>query len=210
MLTFHQLLPFILATAVLALSPGPNQAYMLSRTLSQGRAAGIIALLGVETGFMVHLFAAAFGLTAFLLVVPVAYNALRFLGAGYLLYLAWRTVRGSGAFGSLKRVVPIETPRHLYRMGFLSNALNPKTAMFYLSIFPQFVAPVRGHILAQSILLGLVHITVSTVCNLLVIFAAGIIASRLQREPVWERIQRWLFGGLLAGFAIKLVFEERR
>jgi len=210
MLTFHRLLPFILATAVLALSPGPNQAYMLSRTLSQGRAAGIIALLGVETGFTVHLFAAAFGLTAFLLVIPVAYNALRFLGAGYLLYLAWRTVRGSGTFGSLKRAVATETSGRLYRLGFVSNALNPKTAMFYLSIFPQFVAPVRGNVLAQSIALGLVHIAVSTVCNLLVIVAAGIIASRLQREPVWERIQRWVFGGLLAGFAIKLVFEERR
>src|SRR5437762_2743085 len=210
MMTFHQLILFILATAVLALTPGPNQAYMLSRTLSQGRAAGIVALLGVETGFTVHLFAAAFGLTAFLLVVPVAYNALRFLGAGYLLYLAWCTVRGSGSFGALKRAVPAETPGRLYRMGFVSNVLNPKTAMFYLSILPQFVAPMRGSILAQNIALGLVHITVSTVCNLLVILATGIIASRLQREPVWERIQRWLFGGLLAGFAIKLVFEERR
>ncbi|MBA3832215.1 MAG: LysE family translocator [Chthoniobacterales bacterium] len=210
MLTFHQLLLFVVATAALALSPGPNQAYMLSRTLSQGRAAGIVALLGVETGFTVHLFAAAFGLTAFLLVVPVAYNALRLLGAGYLLYLAWRTVRGSGAFAALKRPVSADTPGRLYRMGFVSNALNPKTAMFYLSIFPQFIGPMRGSVLGPSIVLGLIHIAVSTACNLLVIFTAGIIASRLQRQPVWERIQRWLFGGLLAGFAIKLALEERR
>lgn len=210
MWSLNHLILFAAATAALAFSPGPNQAYMLSRTLVQGRRAGIVSLLGVESGFCVHLFAAAFGLTAFLLAIPLAYEALRLLGAAYLLYIAWRTVRNTGTFANLDRQIPADPARHLFRMGFVSNALNPKTAVFYLSIFPQFVDPAQGNILGQSVILGLVHIAVSTSCNLVVVLTAGSMASLLRRGPVWERVQRWLFGSLLAGFAVRLALDEPR
>jgi threonine/homoserine/homoserine lactone efflux protein len=210
MLSHDQLLLFAAATAALAFSPGPNQAYMLSRTLAKGRRAGMMCLLGVESGFFVHLFAAAFGLTAFFLAVPLAYSTLRLVGAAYLFYLAWQTIRGTGAFADLNRQVPDDPPQCLFRMGFLSNTLNPKTAVFYFSIFPQFVDPALGSVFGQSIILGLVHIIVSTSCNLAIILAAGYIASGLRRGTVWEGVRRWLFGGLLAGFAVHLALESRK
>ncbi len=210
MLSLNQILLFAAATAALAFSPGPNQAYMLSRTLARGRHAGIMCLVGVESGFFVHLFAAALGLTAFFLTVPFAYNTLRFAGAAYLLYLAWHTIRGTGGFGGLNCQIANDSPRRLIRMGFVSNALNPKTAVFYLSIFPQFVDPAQGSILGQSLILGLVHIMISTSCNLVVILASGHIASWVRKGTVWGRVQRWLFGGLLAGFAVHLALECRK
>ena len=188
---------FVLATAALALTPGPNMAFMLSSTVSRGRRAGVVSLLGVESGFLVHLLAVASGLTALLLAVPYAYGALRLLGAAYLLCLAWQTVRGHGGFGTLdqdSRVAPVK----LYRAGFLSNALNPKTAVFYLSVF------------LQSVALGLLHIAVSTACNLTVVLAAGAGSAWLADRPTWLRLQRWLFGGLLAGFAVRLALSDRR
>jgi threonine/homoserine/homoserine lactone efflux protein len=204
-----QLLLFAAATAALALSPGPNQAYMLSRTVSRGRRAGIICLLGVESGFFVHLFAVAFGLTAFLITVPYAYHALRFAGAAYLFYLAWHTIRGAASMADANHQTSDDPPWRLFRMGFVSNALNPKTAVFYLSIFPQFVDP-QGNILVQSIVLGLLHIVVSTSCNLAIILASGYLASKLRSGTSWARLQRWLFGGLLAGFAVHLAWECRK
>ena len=197
---------FVLATAALALTPGPNMAYMLSSTVSRGRRAGVVSLLGVETGFLVHLVAVASGLTALLLAVPYAYDALRLLGAAYLLYLAWQTVRGGG-FGPEEREAH-EPPVRVYLAGFLSNALNPKTAVFYLSVFPQFVDPEAGSVFFQSVALGLLHILVSTACNLSVVLAAG--SAWLAERPAWLRVQRWLFGGLLAAFAVRLVLDDRR
>lgn len=210
MLTSDQIILFTAATAALAFSPGPNHAYMLSRTLTYGRKAGIVCLLGVESGFFVHLLAAAFGLTAFLLAVPLAYDALRLVGAGYLIYLAWNTIRrGHDEIGihSLSRA---ESSRRLFRLGFVSNALNPKTAVFYLSVFPQFVDPVQGSVFGQSVVLGLVHIAVSTACNLLLILSVGLTAALFRKGSAWGIVRRWLFGSILAGFALRLVLEERR
>ncbi len=210
MLSLDQLLLFAAATAALAFSPGPNQAYMFSGTLAGGRRTGMLCLLGVESGFFVHLFAAALGLTAFFLAVPFAYNTLRFVGAAYLFYLSWHTIRGTGALADLNGQIAYDPPRRLFQMGFVSNALNPKTAVFCLSIFPQFVDPSQGSVLVQSIFLGLIHIIVSTSCNLVLILASGHIASRLRRGTVCEAVRRWLFGGLLAGFALHLAWECRR
>jgi threonine/homoserine/homoserine lactone efflux protein len=202
---------FVLATAALALSPGPNMVYMLSRTISQGRRAGIISLLGVETGFFVHLFAASLGLTAFFATVPLAYEILRWVGSFYLLYLAFKTIRGGGIpITSQRKMIPDNRPGKLYRMGFLSNVLNPKTAVFYFTIFPQFIDLSYGGIFLQSVMLGAIHIAVSTTCNLAVICSASALFRWFERRPMWANVQRWIFGGLLAGFALRLAFEKRR
>jgi threonine/homoserine/homoserine lactone efflux protein len=202
---------FVLATAALALSPGPNMVYMLSRTLSQGRRAGIISLLGVETGFLVHLFAAAFGLTTFFTTVPLAYEILRWVGSFYLLYLAFKTIRGKGLpISSQQKRMTGDRPGKLYRMGFFSNALNPKTAVFYFTIFPQFIDMSHGGIFFQSVRLGMLHVAVSTACNLGVISSASVLFRCLESSPAWVKFQRWLFGGLLAGFALRLAFQRRK
>ena len=202
---------FVLATAALALSPGPNMIYMISRAVSQGRKAGIISLLGVETGFLVHLAAASLGLTAFFTTVPLAYEILRWMGCLYLLYLAVKTIRGRGmAINSQPTPASDDKPLKLYQMGFLSNALNPKTAVFYFTIFPQFIDLSYGDIFLQSVMLGAIHITVSTTCNAVVIYSASALTRWFERRPTWAKFQRWLFGGLLAGFALRLAFEKRR
>lgn len=209
MFLLDNLVLFVFATAALTLAPGPNMAYMLSSTVSRGRRAGVVSLLGVESGFLVHLFAVASGLTALLLAVPYAYDALRLLGAAYLLYLAWQTVRGSGGLAPEEREAP-EPPVRVYLAGFLSNALNPKTAVFYLSVFPQFVDPAAGSVFFQSVALGLLHILVSTACNLAVVLAAGAGSRWLTGRPGWLRFQRWVFGGLLTAFAFRLALDDRR
>jgi threonine/homoserine/homoserine lactone efflux protein len=204
-MTSH-LIVFVLATAALAFTPGPNTALMVSRTISNGPAAGAAVLVGVELGFFVHLVAASFGLTALLLAVPAAYDALRIAGAAYLLYVAFRIVRTG-----LVRLPGSSEPApmcQLLRTGFLSNALNPKTAAFYLAIFPQFVDPHLA-LLAQTLVLGAVHIAVSTCCNLVYIAAAGRLYTFLRRHSVAERIQRWLSASVIAGFAVKLAWEPR-
>jgi len=199
---------FVVATAVLALTPGPNTALTLSRSASQGRRAGALVLFGVEMGFLVHLFLASAGLTALLLAVPLAYDALRVVGAVYLLYIAVRMVQGRRTLGADLRGRP-QSAWRLMGSGFASNALNPKTAAFYLAIFPQFVDPRHGSVFLQSLTLGMVHIVVSTSCNLIWVFGAGSLAAFLERRPAWERAQRWLFGTIIGAFALKLLTERR-
>lgn len=200
------LIVFVVATAALAFTPGPNMALMVSRAISNGRAAGVAVLAGAELGFFVHLTATAFGLTALLLAVPAVYGVLRVAGAAYLLYIAFRIVR-SGVITGPERSEPAPMGQ-LLRAGFLSNALNPKTAAFYLAIFPQFVDP-HHDVLAQIFLLGAVHIAVSTCCNLVYIAMAGRLYGFLQKHRTAERLQRWLFASVIVGFAVKLAWEPR-
>src|SRR5690606_13179216 len=124
-------------------------------------------------GFLVHMFAAAVGLTALFLAVPLAYEVLKWAGAAYLLYLAWQAVKPGARSPFEARQLPEEPPARLFVMGFLTNVLNPKIAVFYLSIFPQFVSPEHGSVFMQSIVLGLTQITVSFTINLTIALSAA-------------------------------------
>ena len=146
---------FALAALIMVLTPGPNMVYLVSRSLCQGQRAGVTSLFGVATGFLVHMFAAAAGLTAVFIAVPIAYDLLRWLGAAYLLWLAWQALRPGARSPFEARDLPADSPARLYFMGFMTSALNPKIAMFYLSVFPQFVRPEYGSVFAQSAWLGL-------------------------------------------------------
>ena len=199
---------FALATAGLAFTPGPNTALTISRTMSQGRRAGFMVLFGVEMGFFVHLCAAAVGVTALLLSVPTLYAAVRAAGCIYLLYVAWKIGSGSRQLfraDALER----EGDLRLIGMGFLSNALNPKTTAFYLSVFPQFIDLRSGSILFKSFELGILHITVSTMCNSCYVVGAGSLAAWLNEHPAWDRVQRWFLGGVIAAFAVGLALEKQ-
>jgi len=199
---------FALAAALLALTPGPNTALTISRTAAGGQRAGLLVLLGVELGFLVHLFAAALGFTALLLAIPTAYDLLRIAGATWLLWIAVGMVLGHTrlAGGELS---PPESPARLVGLGFASNALNPKTAVFYLAVFPHFTDLAVGSVLTQSLLLGAIHIAVSTLCNLVWVFTAGSLVGFLAQRPAWEPAQRWLFGTLIGAFALKMLAERR-
>ncbi len=209
MFTLQELLLFAFASLVLVLTPGPNMIYCVSRSLVQGPRAGLLSLAGVVLGFGVHLLAAALGLTALLLAVPMAFDALRIVGAAYLLWLAWQAVRPGGAAPFQARALPADGPRKLFAMGFMTNLLNPKVAMFYLSFFPQFLHPERGQWLLQCLLLGAVQIGVSAGVNALLVLFAGGVSRFLGRSPGWIRAQRWVMGSVLALLAVRLLFERK-
>jgi threonine/homoserine/homoserine lactone efflux protein len=201
---------FACAALIMVLTPGPNMIYLLSRSLCQGRRAGVISLIGVAAGFLVHMFAAALGLTALFMTVPLAYDLLKWLGAAYLLYLAWAAVRPGAVSPFQPRRLPADSPAKLMLMGFMTNALNPKIAVFYLSVFPQFVRPDHGSVLGQSIELGFVQIAVSFAVNLLIVVSAARLAAWFARNPLWLAAQRFLMGFVLAGLAVRLVLDPRR
>src|SRR5688572_29821471 len=131
--------------------------YCVSRTLCQGRGAGMTSLAGVLLGFVVHLLAAALGLSALLMAVPVAFDAIKIAGAAYLLWLAWQAVRQGGSTPFQTRVLPPHSTGTLLRMGFITNVLNPKVAMFAVSFLPQFMDPERGSVQLQALQLGAIQ-----------------------------------------------------
>jgi threonine/homoserine/homoserine lactone efflux protein len=201
---------FALVALGLVLTPGPNMAYLVSRAITQGRSAGLVSLGGVGLGFIVYLLLAAFGITAMLFAVPVAYGVLRAAGAAYLAWLAWKALRPGGSSPFELRALAPDSPRRLFAMGFLTNLLNPKAALLYLSLLPQFVEPSRGHVLAQTLLLGTVQISVSLIVNACIGASAGTVAQFLQGQPVWARAQRYLMGGVLGGLAARMALDSRR
>ena len=209
MLTVQALALFALATLVMVVTPGPNMMYCVSRTLCQGRTAGLVSLAGVQLGLVVHICAAGAGLTALLLAVPMAFNAIKLMGAAYLLYLAWQAVKPGGSSMFQTRAMPVDTPATLFRMGLVTNLLNPKVAMFYLSIFPQFLHPEQGAVWLQSLQLGVVQIAVSASVNSLIIFGAAGITRFFERSPGWVLAQRYVMGSVLASLALRIATTER-
>lgn len=209
MFSLQEILLFTLVSLALVLTPGPNMIYCISRTLCQGKGAGLISLAGVGLGFLAHLLAAAFGLTAVLLAVPLAFTAIKVVGAAYMLWLAWQAVKPGGLSPFETRELPHDAPRTLFLMGMTTNLLNPKVAMFYLSFFPQFLHPERGQLLLQSLTLGAIQITVSMAVNALLIFSAAALALFLNRNPGWLRVQRYVMGSVLALLAVRLLAEKR-
>ncbi|GIK81142.1 MAG: LysE family translocator [Pseudorhodoplanes sp.] len=203
-------LAFALVSLGMVLTPGPNMVYLISRSIGQGRGAGLISLGGVAAGFVVYMLCAAFGITALVFAVPYAYDALRLAGAAYLLWLAWQAVRSGGRSPFQVQRLPADRPRKLFAMGLLTNLLNPKIAMLYLSLLPQFIDPAQGSVLGQSLALGFTQIAVSVTVNAMIAIAAGSIAAFLAAKPFWMRVQRWLMGTMLAGFALKMALEARR
>lgn len=204
------LLAFALVAFGMVLTPGPNMIYLISRSISQGRTAGLISLGGVALGFVFYMFSAALGITALLFAVPYAYDALRFAGAAYLLWLAWQAVKPGGQSPFQVKALPADGPARLFTMGLVTNLLNPKIAMLYLSLLPQFIDPDHGSVLMQSLALGFTQITVSIAVNSMIAIAAGSIAAFLAQRPLWLLVQRWLMGTVLAGLALRMALDERR
>ena len=210
MIPLNELLIFAAACLLMVLTPGPNMIYLISRSICQGRKAGLVSLLGVVAGFFVHLFAAAAGLTAVFLAVPVAYEVLKWAGALYLLWLAWQAVKPGARSPFEAQQLPPDSTRKLVTMGFLTSALNPKIAVFYLSVFPQFITPEHGSVFTQSVMLGFTQISVSFMVNALIAVFAASIASWFINNPTWLAVQRYFMGFVLAALAVRLMLEQRR
>jgi threonine/homoserine/homoserine lactone efflux protein len=204
------LVAFALVALAMVLTPGPNMIYLISRSITQGRMAGLISLGGVALGFVFYMLCAAFGITALLFAVPYAYDALRLAGAAYMLYLAWQAVKPNGRSPFEARKLDIDSPRKLLAMGLVTNLLNPKIALLYLALLPQFVDPSQGSVFLQSVVLGFIQIAISLSVNAMIALAAGSIAAFLAARPAWLLLQRWLMGTVLAGMALRMALETKR
>jgi threonine/homoserine/homoserine lactone efflux protein len=204
------LLAFAAVALGMVLSPGPNMAYLVSRSICQGRLAGLVSLGGVALGFLTYMLLAAFGITALLFAIPYAYDGLRLCGAAYLAWMAWNALRPGGASPFQVRALSPDSPRRLFAMGLLTNLLNPKIAALYLSLLPQFVDRAAGDVMGQTLALGATQIVISVMVNALIVISAGTVASFLTRRPIWARLQRWLMGGVLAGLAVRMALDSGR
>ena len=210
MTSLSSLLVFAGAALLMALTPGPNMVYLISRSLCQGKRAGVTSWLGVVLGFTVHMCCAAVGLTALFMAVPLGYELLKISGALYLLWMAWQAVKPGAGSPFEARSLPNESPRKLFVMWLLTSVLNPKVAIFYLSVLPQFVTPTHGSVLAQSLMFGGLQILIGSGVNLLVVLFAARIARWFSRHPTWVSVQRYVMGGVLGALAVRLFIEPRR
>ncbi|MEA5140782.1 LysE family translocator [Arcicella rigui] len=210
MIPFSDLLIFIIAAFGLVITPGPNMIYLISRSISQGKRAGIISLSGVIVGFLFHVIMVSFGLTAILMAVPFAYTFLKWLGVGYLLYLAWNAIKPGSK--SVFETTSLEDNSNfkLFQMGFLTNVLNPKIAVFYMSFFPQFIKPEYGNVLLQNFQLGFTQMTVSFSVNLMIVLFASSISTWFSERPTWIKIQKWFMAGILGSLALKLALDKAK
>ena len=204
------LLGFALVCLGLVLTPGPNMIYLISRSITQGPAAGIVSLGGVALGFLFYMLCAAFGITALLLAIPYAYDALRLAGAAYLLWLAWQAMKPGGRSPFQVRKLAVDSPQRLFAMGLVTNLLNPKIAMLYLALLPHFIDPAQGSVLVQSLVLGSIQTAISVSVNAVIALSAGAITLFLSTRPSWLLIQRYLMGTVLAGLAVRMALETRR
>jgi threonine/homoserine/homoserine lactone efflux protein len=207
-------LPMLAAFALICLgmvlTPGPNMLYLVSRSICQGPVAGLVSLGGVALGFVVYVLLTAFGITVLLFAVPFAYDLLRFAGALYLAWLAWRALKPGGRSPFQVRDLPQDSNRRLFLMGFVTSLLNPKVAVLYLSLLPQFIDPTRGSVFLQSLMLGFTQVAIAVTGNGLIALSAGSIALFLAGRPVWMVVQRWIMGTVLAALALRMVTEAQR
>lgn len=210
MISFSALAGISAIALGLVLTPGPNMIYLVSRSITQGRKAGLISLTGVAVGFFVYLLAATIGIATVFALVPALYTAIKLAGAAYLLWLAWQAIRPGGASVFAPEAMPADPARRLFTMGLVTNLLNPKIAILYVSLLPQFVDPALGSVATQSLMLGLAQITIALTVNALIVLSAGSIASFLARRPTWLRLQRYLMGTVLAGLAVKIALDRSR
>ncbi|GAA2600039.1 LysE family translocator [Dactylosporangium fulvum] len=210
MVTIGAVVGVVLVALGMVLTPGPNMMYLVSRSITQGRRAGLISLGGVAVGFLVYLTLATLGLSVVFATVPGLYLAVKLAGAAYLAWLAWQAVRPGGTSVFAPVDLPPDSTRKLFTMGLMTNLLNPKAAIMYASLIPQFVDVRAGHLVVQGFVLGGVQIAVSMLVNTGIVLAAGTIAVFLAKRPTWLRIQRYVTGSLLGLIAVKLATDKAR
>lgn len=197
------LLGVVLVELGMVLTPGPNMVYLTSRAISQGRRAGLVSLAGVALGFVFYLAAAAAGLSALFVAVPEAYHVVKFLGAAYLAWMAWQILRPGGTSPFEPRELAPHSATRLFGMGLLTNLLNPKIALLYAALIPQFIDPALGATWWQFLQLGAAQIVVAVTVNGLIVLSAAALAGYLAHHRRVLQAQRVASGTLLGFFAAK-------
>jgi threonine/homoserine/homoserine lactone efflux protein len=210
--TLQTMVLFMATALALNLTPGPAILFILSRCFGQGRAAAVVSVFGLATASIIHAIAAAFGLSALFAYSPIAFDIIKYCGAGYLVYLGISGLISGGIAGAItnvdRRIRPSLTK--IYWQGFLTDLLNPKLLLFFFSFLPQFVDPMRGEPWIQMFVLGLLFQVTGVPTNLAVALAGGSVARWIARRPTWARIQNWCASALLIGLGVRLAFSDTR
>jgi len=197
---------FLGAATLLAITPGPGIFYVLTRTLAGGRKEGVLSSLGTLVGGMIHVVAAGAGLSAVLAASATAFAVVKYAGAAYLVWIGVSMIRSRN-----EEYTAEAAPKgHAFRQGILTEALNPKTALFFLSFIPQFVNLHGGHVTAQFLMLGAISVTLNTSADLVVVFSASTLASRLQSSAGFRRRQRATSGAAMIGLGAYVALSESR
>jgi threonine/homoserine/homoserine lactone efflux protein len=207
MVDTHRFFLFFIAAVVLAATPGPGIFYVLARTLAGGLREGILSSLGTFAGGLVHVFAAALGISAILAASAVAFHTVKYAGAAYLVWLGVRMIRTRHA------EMPVETsasPRGAFGQGIATEVLNPKTALFFLSFIPQFISPQLGHIFLQFLILGAVSVALNTTADLLVVTLAVPLGDKLKASAIFRRRQRIASGLGMIGLGAYVALTDTK
>lgn len=203
-------LVFFSAALALNLSPGPDLIYVLTRTLAGGRRVGLVAALGVCSGALVHVAAAALGISAILATSALAFSVVKYVGALYLLYLGWQALRSAGqGLAAVEQGVARVSLMQAYRQGVLIDLLNPKAAIFFMAFLPQFVRPEEGAVPLQLLGLGALVVLVAIAVESTLVLLAARASATLRGNPALGRWLDRLFGSVLIGLGIRLGLSER-
>jgi threonine/homoserine/homoserine lactone efflux protein len=213
MIDTAKLLVFLTAAVLLAVAPGPGMLYVLARSLAGGRQEGVLSALGTFAGGMVHVFAAAAGVSIILAKSAAAFAVVKYLGAGYLCFLGVRMIlnaRGEAQQSNDERLAQATMPRRgPFWQGVTTEVLNPKTALFFLSFIPQFVNRESGHVFLQFLLLGSLSVALNTLVDLIVTMLAGPLGSYIRSSATFRRRQRTATGVIMIGLGTYLATSEK-
>jgi threonine/homoserine/homoserine lactone efflux protein len=212
MFDFTRLTIFLTAALLLAIAPGPGMLYVLARSLAGGKREGVLSAFGTFLGGMVHVFAAALGLSIILAKSAVAFAAVKYLGAAYLCFLGVRMILEARRDNAdpAAMLSTIQPQRNPLWQGVATEVLNPKTALFFLSFIPQFVSHTGGHIFLQFVTLGTISVVLNTTADLVVIALAGPLGVRIRSSAVFRRRQRTLTGAIMIGLGTYLATSESK
>jgi threonine/homoserine/homoserine lactone efflux protein len=206
-MTVSTLLYFLCSAMALTIAPGPDNLFVLTQGITRGRKPAIVTALGMCSGISVHTVAAAFGISAIFYSSVIAFNAVKFAGAAYLLYLAYKTMKGCSAIRLAPAAdIPLAA---LFKRGFIMNVLNPKVAMSFLAFLPQFIKTTTDYFALQMLLLGLIFMVQAVVIFCLIGYFAGNIGSYLLARPMVAKYFDWLTTGVFASLGIRLAMSER-
>ncbi|MEI8033472.1 MAG: LysE family translocator [Chlorobiaceae bacterium] len=208
MIDFHTFLAFFTTSLLLALSPGPDNLFVLAQSLQNGRAAGFYVTLGLSTGLIAHTVAVALGLAAIIRASLVAFAVLKFMGAAYLIYLAWQAFSAGSSDGGAD-ALPLLSRSGLYRRGVVMNLTNPKVSLFFMAFLPQFADPMRGSMTVQFFQLGGIFIIATMIVFGAVSIFAGGAGERFRRSAMAQLVVNRAAAAVFVGLAFKLALSER-
>ncbi len=208
MISLETALTFFSVSILLGLTPGPDNVFVLLQSAMRGRKAGMLVVLGLCTGLLVHTSAVALGLAALFAASATAFTALKLVGAAYLIYLAWQAVRAPASSLSQTKLAPMNE-KQMYFRGVIMNVTNPKVAIFFLAFLPQFARPEQGHLVLQILTLGAIFMLATLLVFGAIAYFSGSFGAVLNRSPRAQQVLNRLSGLVFVGLALRLASAQR-